>query len=479
MRQNLSFIFLLGFLVSGCATGTPLASSTQPVGQSHTSAVEWTPTQPQRTASSTPGRSTITATPQFIFTFDPTTNRTATPETAKACAVNPGVELDFHFPRSAEEVMNYWDTSNISYKDRVINFLSRDGDVRKVTKDLALSFSPHFYYLDVTNDGIQDLIMQGYSVFETLYIFYCDKGQWRVFDSNTPGDPDHIVGVYDLNLNGIPETVSYVTGGTGSGYMAVDIFEWNGWRFSNLRDEPVTIMGASGGPRIQDLNGDGLMEIILVGGACGTAIMDMCFPWRQQTLIFSWNGNQFVLSQTRYTAPEYRYQAIQDADREFLYRNYPKALQLYWSVIEDSSLDWWSPEREKYTKQLWDTRKETPQPVIPTQVPDDQEYDQLSAYAYFRIGLLNLVMGNEEEARKVFNSLYEEYPLGNPGYPYAMLTGYFMDAYSESGDVVSACQAAIQFADKNPSLLAFLNGTNDFQDKIYHPQDICPVHTSP
>ena len=225
-----------------------------------------------------------------------------------------------------------------------------------------------------------------------------------------------------------------------------------------------------------DINGDGPKEIILDGDDCGPAIMDMCLPWRLQTLTYSWDGSKYVVTRIEYTQPEYRYQTVQDADREFLYRIIQKRWNIYWSVIEDPSLDWWSAAREQFEGDRWEARDKTPQPVIPTPVTDDQEYDQLSAYAYFRIGLLYLVTGKEEEAYKTFNSLHDRYPFGNPGYPYAMLTGYFMDAYEETRDVVSACQAAIQYAAQNLSILSALDGTNVFQDQIYRPEDICPVY---
>jgi hypothetical protein len=478
-------IFLCGLIA--CNDGISLLSATQTTTLTSTRTITKTPTPkithtptiaitPQNTSTPTLYRfSPFTYTPSFSFTFEPLMNKTATPENSSECPVDSSRILDFHFPRTGYEASVNWDSDNMVHFDQeVLSYLSGGGDIRNVRRDLDQTYHNNYYYVDVTNDGAKDLIMQGFTVFGTILVYYCRDGKWNLFKPDT-WDGDDLVTVQDLNLNGVPEIYDDACMMSGSGCQSLYIYEWNGTGFSDLSEGWVGISGPAGNPKFSDYNGDGIKEIILQGDYCGWGSMSMCFPWRLQTLIYSWDGTKYTLTRLEYTAPEYRYQAVQDADREFLYRNYSKALSLYTAAIEDKTLDWWSQARRNYEVDKWNNRFVDPfiLPARPT--PDPDEYDQLAAYSSFRIGLLYLVTGREDTARFILEELIKNNTIRTPKYPFVVIAGVFWKKYQVARDIEKACQAAIQSVDQTPETLELLEGTNTMQDHHYWPEDICPV----
>jgi hypothetical protein len=168
---------------------------------------------------------------------------------------------------------------------------------------------------------------------------------------------------------------------------------------------------------LQDINGDGLQELVVKQGI---PIGSDGVPWRTETDICTWNGKSFVLTHTELGAAEYRFQAVQDGDRATSAGKFDRALGLYQQAIFDASLQGWSENRLLYEMERARERDsgQAPSPQ-PTPIPDPAEYPNLAAYARYRILLLHVVRGYLTEAGTVYSALEERYPEGQVGHAYA------------------------------------------------------------
>ena len=188
-----------------------------------------------------------------------------------------------------------------------------------------------------------------------------------------------------------------------------------------------------------------------------------------------WNGNEFNLESIQVVAPQYRYQAVQDADYATLDGDYTRAMDLYQQVIFSDYLDWWSKEK---ALQRSESNSLLIQGLItPTPLPvDTTERSILSAYAYFRIILLNILEGNQAEAENTYNTLVEQYEVGKPGYAFVEMASSFWNEYLSSHDIHQACSKAVEYAEENQaSTIQYLGSDyHGWQSHAYSPEDVCP-----
>ena len=225
---------------------------------------------------------------------------------------------------------------------------------------------------------------------------------------------------------------------------------------------------------IQDINNDGLLEIILSRGDPSFGFFESEeLPWRHYTSIYTWNGSSYILKSKEYEKPQYRFQAIQDADRYASNGMDKEALSSYRNAIFNKDLEWWTPERRDFLISNLHSDTPTPSPFNP--IPDPAEYPRLATYAYHRIMLLHLVQGQETEAASTYQTLQETF--GNDPYvaPYVEMASAFWEAYQSADFVYDGCAAAIHYAVEHPEILTPLGSDyHGWQSHIYEPADVCP-----
>jgi hypothetical protein len=345
---------------------------------------------------------------------------------------------------------------------------------------------PKITEVDVTNDGIPELIAD---IENGFAIYKCNNGsyeiilQWWGFDSVKFVGIDYIE---DMNVDGVPEIVASVTACSGTGCRAFKIYEWDGFEMKNLikilHYDPVTNrteiydeigMDSPLSQDITDVNNDGTLEFIVVGGKGIFRSGDYAVT-RQEMNIYSWDGSAFVPYSYGFTAPEYQFQAVQDADRETENGNWGQALSLYQLAIS-GKLNWWSAELQKdqdiKAKAFWNSEP-TPSTVVQE---DETEYPRLAAYAYYRMVILHTFLGEVDAAQVKYATLQEKFPAPGPGHPYAEMASAFWDAYQSSGRMYDACGAAIQYAAEHPEILTPLGSDyHGAQSHTYVPADVCP-----
>ncbi|MDR3576456.1 MAG: VCBS repeat-containing protein [Anaerolineaceae bacterium] len=304
---------------------------------------------------------------------------------------------------------------------------------------------------DLTNDGVPEIVVSR----GEFYILGCQDGQYKTLlslDMNGHEYSPQIVAITDLNQNGIPELLVRVDIGTQDD-SAYKLFEWGNGKFNSLLNsyDPTTgdendgvWLNSGGSISFQDVDHDGLKEIVLHQGTwlCADYMDNGSDPLRRIIEIFKWNGQSFLVSKTYFDPPQYRFQAVEDADHDVLDNEYDQALALYQRVIFDPKLDWWTDARKNY---LADQICSPYTPDFATETPlasDPKEYLYEAAYARFRIMVLHLMRGYQSDAQVVYQTLLKKFPDGTPGSVYADMAQAFWDEYQASHGLGQACGKA-------------------------------------
>jgi hypothetical protein len=193
-----------------------------------------------------------------------------------------------------------------------------------------------------------------------------------------------------------------------------------------------------------------------------------------------WNGEAFAFYRTEYARPQFRFQAVQDADQATRWAEYDNALDLYQQAIFSDKLDWWTQERRAYEQILWDSRwyagSLTPTPTpLPFPTSDPNEYPNLAAYSRYRIMLLHLLRGYLPEAKIVYETLQEKFPADQPGHEFAEMATEFWNEYQTSHDIGQACNQSVEYARSHSEILTYLGSDyHGWQSHEYAPEDVCP-----
>jgi hypothetical protein len=363
-------------------------------------------------------------------------------------------------------------------------------------------------YIDLTSDGVPEI---NFEIKTTeglaLQIAGCaDRtiGILLTYPGNVRGSP-HVLTIEDINQNGVPDIVLFQPITTTNSRFLV--LEWNGDEFvslvqANLGDNSyetsafakslywytyywtqhisqqpyndAPILQSITAPEISDLDGDGIKELVVEDSPC-VGFYYWCFePSRGRRIIFKWDGFHYLYSFLEMERPEYRFQAVQDADRYYFMGEENRAFILYQEVINSSSLEWWSPEKianeiAAHDAELFD--QPTPTPVS----PDQDEYLMLVAYAKYRIILYHLSLNHFGDAELVNGELQDGFPKGTMGSVFSEMAEIVMSHYQQMGDLRVACSNVVSFVTTHLDILQFLGGEDHGeQSHIYEPIDVCP-----
>jgi len=381
------------------------------------------------------------------------------------------------------------------YEQAILDFLNAGGTPQAIIstflqetgwfeEDLAIQ-------QDITGDNVFEFIFSDKRI---VRVFGCENGKYQTLLRYTEDSVGFLRAIRvsapgDMNLNGVSELITNAQHGTMNAEHLVTIFEWNGEQLESViqgesySDGKYSSSAAMSGVTqvsTNDIDGNGTLELVLVGSPpIETTSAYDGLPWRTETHVYSWNGDQFLLHRVIFSPPEFRFQAVQDGDKAFLVGDYDQANEFYQQVISNDMLEWWSEDRWSYEiRSLSIQASETP---LSTPIPDLTEYPNLAAYARFRSLLLHIVRGNIAEAENEFNILKEKFLPGQPGYAYVELATSFWDEYQEVANIEDACTKAIEYADLHSvEILSFLgNGEHarayfGNQSLDYEPEDVCP-----
>ncbi len=309
---------------------------------------------------------------------------------------------------------------------------------------------------DVTGDGWNEVIITVLDPTHAdrqpqpgqLLIFGCDNGGYRLLYAST-ADPAISLPVFlrvgDMNGDARAEVV-YQTQRCDSGGMCTgeaQILSWDATlgNFQPLNAGLISAPNAQFG--VADVEGDGVLELTVTGGASATALSG---PTRTTTQIWDWDGQGYLLAVSENAPPTYRVHAVHDGDAALAAGNYPDARAAYRRVLEDESL-------------------------LPWTLPNERAY--LNAYALYRLLLTHALRRDYGQAQATFDRLNQQYPPGTPGDAYTTIATAFYNDYANGRNVGAACAQARNAAALRPDALSILNsyGTANRQ---YTLTDLCP-----
>jgi hypothetical protein len=237
-----------------------------------------------------------------------------------------------------------------------LDFLNKGGAVSFVINKARVIPTLEIWeirYQDVNGDKVPEIIFidaKARSSNGELIILGCHNNQY-ISISPVPGAsvqwPIDLYTIRDINMNGIPEIIVTYRGCSGSGCFGFYTFEWDGKEFKNLSPNVYEIWGLKS-ISFQDIDNNGIKEILLTGDQPGTCCESTYIPWRFKTVVYTWNGTIFDSNYFYFDPPQYRFQAIQDGDREMIFEHYSKALIAYQGAIFNNKLDLWSKEKWLY-----------------------------------------------------------------------------------------------------------------------------------
>ena len=409
----------------------------------------------------------------------PTTSPTAIPTltllpTPKAC---PSINADVIY-KLPEAPFSY--EAEIQ---SIADFLNAGGD----PKQLSVYFQAHI--IDLNADSMPELLVREGDAFQSLLLFSCINGVYQEqLGEQEPSDQIEIMGINDFNKNGIPEIIYKGIGCSFSRCGFLSVIEWDGEKFSRIlkdkdtgRDEIVdyATMSEPQDAYLKDLDSDGIPELFWTGELTPEWYDDhwTFYPQRLATHSYKWDGENYSALPVIYSPPEFRFQAVQDGDRFALAGEYQKALEFYGLAINNNDLDWWTEDRWLYIVGQHGlgpcANSGTP---CPPPNPDPKERLILSAYATFRIMLVNMLTNNLGEAEKTYQKILSDYPIDNPGFPIAEIATLFWNEYKASRDIAKACIQSIDYITKHPDILTVLVGTHNGQEISYdkNPHEVCP-----
>ena len=448
--------------------------STPPLPQPTSDAVPRTST-PSPLPSTTP---TITITPlptipTFTPTFDVSTIVTVTPAPKAECpTIDPTIKVEDYLPSEIK-----YPTSDVT--NEILEFLNKGGEGQNLIKRFDQIYSKSEYhggyeFLDVTGDQVPEFLYVELNYVGKPSVFSCRGGKFEIL-ATLPGDYDFLeyaLETEELNANGVPEIIVKGTSGASFPVTTIYLYEWNRQSFSVLGQATIKAMRQI---QVIDADGNGTKEIFFSGDNPSCLSCSNFIPQRQRTITYGWNGSKFVEITNEYEPPEYRFQAVQDADSVVLSGKFDEAFRSYQEAISNEKLEWWSPERMLYEQDV--TYRWIPGITpVPEPIEDTTEYPRLAVYAYYRIMLLQLVQNQESDATVTYNTLQKEFGNDPYAYPYVEMASAFWEAYqSTAHSVYDGCAAAIQYAVEHPEILIPLGSDyHGAQSHVYVPADVCP-----
>jgi len=377
---------------------------------------------------------------------------------------------------------------NQHFTKYVLNFLNAGGTAQSILvafeRQNSENIDTYFRADDITGDQIPEIVFS-YGIW--LDVFACKGAKYELtFTDTYESDLDgvSIIDVTDINRDGLAEVIVSFDGCMGDRCPILRVYEWNGKDFQNLIANPNSGDGCSFLPvapfevKTQDIDNNDTKEIILSNNS--NPWPDIDFPYRKETRICMWNGQNIVVNKSEYDAPYYRFQAVQDGDKATLAGDYNKALVFYQRTINDKELQWFTQDRKQYDFWIYHSKyfpsfKEPTPTASPSMVQDPNEYPNLAAYAYYRIMLVYILQNDTAKAESTFSTLQSNFPLGSPGNYFGQVASSFWQEYQPLMNVQSSCLKVIEYAQNHPLPTEYLGDWDHGVHSIhYTPESICP-----
>ncbi len=320
--------------------------------------------------------------------------------------------------------------------------------------------------LDFTGDGIADVLVAARDLDQfpvgpywpgNLFLLTCQNGQFVMQYTVAPTDmyPElvtpQIYALDDLTGDGVPDVLyDMPTCGASTCFSNAQGVRWDASTGSFVTLLPEPINQPYSDFTITDQTGDGLLDIVVDGGMMGSAGAG---PQRAYQYIYSWDGSLFTLEEQTLISNQHPIHLVNDADDLLIAGDYAGAITLYEQSYTDPSLE----------RELWDAY-------------EGWQRD-LEAYARYKMIIATVQLGDQAGAQALYDQLLADYPdAAQPGGVYVGYARLFWEAYTDSGDVGSACEAVTSQLPEDFSGQITLN-MYGYANKYYEALDMCPFVT--
>ena len=409
-----------------------------------------------------------TAVPTQTATSSPTPSPTATSSpttTPDPTCPEPGSAAPFTYPADTTELQ----ASILAY----INAGGQWEDLMALLDELEIEHD--WIQADMNGDEVMetavfaDITIDEYTNIQVWLLLQCQSREFTIpkYSESNYGFHDYFE-TDDLDQDGNLEIID-VGGHAGSACSSsVSILSWKNREFINYSpDYSVGCSNEEDRILFQDINNDGKKELIL---SSWTIVHADHAPPRDLKYIFELVDDQYTLLETQYALAEYRFQLLDDAQRALDAGDLSKAITFYNQAAHEDMA----------------TLKSYffPSPEIAKERGEEPDYPDAyqKSFALFRQAVIQLALENNDDANNTLTELIATYPEDQPGHEFVPLTQIFFDTFTDEKDLAKACAKVTEFVSENytdrPKLTShFYWGSNV---AFYHtPDSLCPSFTLP
>ena len=346
--------------------------------------------------------------------------------------------------------------------EAVLNFLNSGGTIQDLDRELyslEMENQPLTSAAsDMNGNGKNDVVVsiidpQSDNILPggKLLIFVCLDSAYLLLHQQDSVDNRGAFGIrylQDLNSDGLAELVtSSPSCGAHTCFEEVQILGWDGVGFTNLLKDPTDDL-PSPDILLLDPDQDGIFDIQVGSGGFNSVGADpnrtTIRRWTYNNLTWFWDYSEDVPGPSFF-----RIHVLHDADEAAITGDFDQALIEYGRVVYDPTLvDWQNYEQEKAV---------------------------LSAYALFKIAVVHLILGEEDLASITFELLGKNHPASTGGHIFVELSYAFRSGFTNDG-IAGGCEAAKEYAIdfSEEILLPLSSATFGYANPDYLPADICP-----
>ena len=422
---RLLFLALLLLLVSACST----SMLENPVAQQPEIVVNPSPTQtetPTIVASPVSTKSpTITPLPSSTSTSIPTETPSSTPTPSPSCP-EPGKAAPFDLPSTTIELQVF-----------ILAFINQGGqwdDLWALLDEMGIEHDA--IQADMTGDGLMEtavyalLYEEDYTPDHAWWIFKCTTNQYElVYDARETWAFHRYFIADDLNSDNRSEIIN-VGGFAGSACdLEPNVWSWQADGIVDLSPDHLELeLGCAINEHItlQDINDDGVKEMILTGETVGH--LDYA-PIRGITQTFTLQDTGYKLESTVFAPADLRIHVLDDAQRALDAGDLPLAVQFYTQAAYEEMMT-----TESYYISY---------PYMSGYLPNGDIYQK--GLALFRLFVIKLATGNEEDAHSILTELNTAHLENMPGHEFVILAQTFYEAFRENRSLWESCERVTEY----------------------------------
>lgn len=266
---------------------------------------------------------------------------------------------------------------------------------------------------------------------------------WTKFD---------LLGIEDINKNGLLELIylSSACGGMDC-WSQLHVVEWNGSDFVNLIADAEPYIFLEYVPSPVFTFGDGYILVTIEPAESFSG-----GTYRGREDVWTWNGQIFALSEQKLGSPVTLVHMVHDGDNALAQGDCYAAITHYEQVLAAVDIP---------SGLFIEPREGMP--------PSPDRPAIVRAYAQFKLVVAWAAAGNGATAEVQYRLLLDENPQGSEGYPYVQLGEAFWESFARDKNASKACADVVAAAQHEPNAAQLLYAGE--ANPTYQASDLCKL----